>query len=69
MVRSWRKSDARSERDGRKRRRRIVQARTMLKCGKRSLSEVRGISEWIPPAIVERLLEALWLQGHAVESQ
>lgn len=67
-VRAWRKADARAEVDQGKRRRRIVQARTMLKCGDRNLSAVRGISEWIPADVMLRLLEALALQGHRIEA-
>lgn len=31
----------------------------MLRCGKRSLSEVKPISVWIPEAVTRRFIEAL----------
>ncbi len=47
LTRSWRKSNARKERN----RFRIKSSRRMLKCNARSLASVRGISEWIPREI------------------
>ncbi len=55
LVRSWRVADARQQlREARNlvevvaARRRIRFARRMLACNDRALSEVRGVSEWIP---------------------
>jgi len=56
-VRGWRLADARdrsgvvSERQEATRKRRIVSARGMLRCGLESLSAVRGVSEWIPEGV------------------
>lgn len=66
-VRNWRLADARSEACEGKRRRRIVSARTMLRCPDQARSSVRGISEWIPPAVTDRMLEALHRDGHPIE--
>lgn len=53
IVRAWRLANARISLgreflEQRIKRRRIESARHMLRCGNRSLSEVRGVSEWIP---------------------
>ena len=53
LARSWRKSNARKERN----RSRIKSARRMLKCNERSLASVRGISEWIPREITLSMLQ------------
>lgn len=66
-VRSWRKSDARAERHPATRARRIVSARRMLSCNDRWLSAVRGISEWIPPAVLDVMLFELHRSGHSIE--
>lgn len=47
LVRSWRVADARASGD----RRRILSARRMLACRNRVVSELRGVSEWIPQTI------------------
>lgn len=57
LVRSWRKSDARDSGC----RFRIRSARTMLKANERALSEIRGISEWIPHDHMMALLN--WAQA------
>jgi hypothetical protein len=66
MVRSWRIADARAESDELTRRRRIRSARRMLACNDRKLSEVRGISEWIPQDQLVRYLALLADQGYAI---
>lgn len=53
LVRAWRIADARSSGDPR----RIALARGMLRCNDRSLSTVRGASEWIPEHAAVRLLD------------
>ena len=47
LVRSWRYANARMEKDPVTRRRRMLSARHMLRANDRSLSEVRGLSEWV----------------------
>lgn len=57
LVRSWRIADARAAfLEGKGSTRRIRSARSMLACNDRSLSEVRGVSEWIPEEIGMDLL-------------
>lgn len=57
LVRSWRVADARkSVRAGSSSPKRITSARSMLKCSDLALSQVRGVSEWIPEAIGLSLL-------------
>lgn len=53
LVRSWRIADARSSGDPF----RIKSARSMLTCHNRSLSDVRGISEWIDQESMLTLLD------------
>jgi len=71
IVRAWRLANARIQKppksdlgreflEQRTRRRRIKSARRMLQCNNRSLSEVRGVSEWIPLDL--GLLIAHWLE-------
>jgi hypothetical protein len=45
-----------------------VYARSMLKANARELGEVRGISSWVPSAIVEQLLLNIDARGYAVRS-
>lgn len=66
LVRRWRIADARLEADEVTRRRRIRSARRMLSCGDRKLSEVRGISEWIPQDQLVRYLALLADDGSVV---
>lgn len=66
VVRAWRKSDARSEKIEKVRNRRIISARKMLSCRDRSLSEVRGVSEWIDKRMAEKILWNLVLLGFDV---
>jgi len=62
MVRSWRLADARQWGDAR----RIVQARGMLRCPERALSEVRGVSEWVSVEGTLALVANLGARGDAV---
>lgn len=77
LVRSWRVSDARKDLDRARQRQdptlvdlalsRLVFARRMLRCNDRNLSEVRGVSDWIPEAVNVDLLLMLRDQGYDVE--
>lgn len=62
IVRRWRISDARSGGPAR----RIRTARQMLRCSDRFLSEVRGVSEWIPLASGSLIVHWLFSQGFSV---
>jgi len=53
---------------GRQDRRRIVSARSMLKCNLKNLSAVRGLSEWLPAADVEQICLFLAASGYTVEA-
>lgn len=53
LVRSWRVANARASEDWR----RLTYARRMLKCSEPRLSQVRGVSEWIPESVAVRLLD------------
>jgi len=64
IWRGWRLADARSSGNLR----RIVYARTMLKCNSRPLSTVRGVSEWIPEAVNFRIMGYLSQLGVRIES-
>lgn len=67
LVRAWRIADARAETDPVIRARRVRSARRMLRSNDRTMSEVRGISEWIAQ---ERLIDFLGLlasEGYAVQ--
>lgn len=66
LVRSWRLADARAEKDPDTRRRRIRSARRMLKSNDRTMSEVRGISEWIDQDTLLGFLAVLASQGFEV---
>lgn len=66
LVRQWRIADARMEQDADTRRRRIRSARRMLASNDRKLSEVRGISEWIPQEQLIQFLGVLAAQGFPV---
>lgn len=61
-VAAWCRANARKTRNERLRRRYIAQARSMLRCNKRTLSEVKPISVWIPEAVTRRFL--LELEAH-----
>ena len=62
LVRSWRHADARAAQN----RHRIRLARRMLACNARPLSEVRGLSEWVPEGIQEAMLANLATRGYRV---
>lgn len=72
MVRAWRVADARRP----IRRgtvfmvnvRRVLSARGMLRCPVPTLSAVRGVSEWIPESVTDRLLKWLADQGYSLLS-
>lgn len=63
LVRSWRLANSRQSGS----RRRIVQARAMLKCRDRNLSPVRGVSEWICTDDVLRFVEIIAAEGYEVK--
>ena len=79
LCRAWRVADARRDRSRpgmspetrekveRVRRRRISSARRALACADRRLSEVRGVSEWIPDDVQVRMIVYLISQGLDVE--
>ncbi len=76
VVRLWRTADARkalqaakTPEEARKARRRITYARHMLRCPDRSLSPVRGVSEWIPLEQLERIVDELAAQGFAIATR
>jgi hypothetical protein len=58
LVRSWRVGDARRSND----RRRLLLAKKMLKNHDPVLSEIRGISEWVPEATAMTLLHLAMLR-------
>lgn len=66
LVRSWRIADARQEKDPKTRARRIASARRMIRCNDRTLSEVRGISEWIDQDQLVAFLGLLATDGYDV---
>lgn len=65
LIRNWRLADSRSKGSSYSPKR-IVQARTMLKCNLKSASEVRGASEWVN----ERTMVALcmWVLANPSDS-
>lgn len=67
IVGAWRMADARSERDPRKRRARMLAARRFRRITDRSLSNVRGWSEWMPYELTADVLAHLKAQGHTIE--
>lgn len=62
LVRRYRCADARAAGD----RRRIVQARTMLRGSNPAECQVRGISEWMPQDVQLQMIHYVAAQGHAV---
>lgn len=62
LFRSWRVADARASGE----RNRLRLARRMLACNEQRLSEVRGVSEWIPGGIQLAMLANLLTRGYAV---
>lgn len=65
-CRAWRVANARAEPDVWMRRRRIRSARRMLQCSDPAKSRVRGVSEWIPQRVQDRLVDWLVVQGRPV---
>lgn len=65
LVRAWRRADARASGD----RFRIRAARRMLDCSEPKLSAVRGISEWIPQDVQERLLTNIVARGFEIATK
>jgi len=63
MVRSWRLANARAEGNAR----RVSQARRMFNCPDKPLSELRGVSEWIPEDLNLQFLAAVGIAGGQVE--
>lgn len=66
LVRAWRYADARMEKDPVVRRRRMISARGMLRCSDRTLSEVRGVSEWVEESWNLAILALFAEQGATV---
>jgi hypothetical protein len=64
LVRSYAVASARLKGD----RAAQLYARAMLKSHKRDLAECRGISNWVPSDVVERLMENLDGRGFSVRS-
>lgn len=62
ICRNWRVADARGE--GKPHR--IKSARRALRCTDRAKSDVRGVSEWIPEAVVLRVVDHLATQGYRI---
>lgn len=69
VVRAWRKSDARAEKNLKLRKKRIVSARKMLSCNDIKLSSVRGVSEWISQPMAELILWNLVSLGFDVSQR
>lgn len=65
LVRSWRVADARASGDLA----RIRYAKRMLMCPDRSLSAVRGVSDWVPEYVSARLLMQLQAEGYEVNQE
>lgn len=63
LVRQWRVADARKSGDVD----RIVYAKRMLACPTRNLSEVRGVSDWVPEPVALELIALLMAEGVGVE--
>jgi hypothetical protein len=62
LVRAWRKADARESGNAY----RIRTARGMLTCHDRPLSEVRGVSEWLPAGLQDLLVMNVASRGFDV---
>jgi hypothetical protein len=63
MVKNMRIADARASGN----RHRLESARSMLKCNDRTLSELRGVSEWQDQELSLRMVELLAMHGYQVE--
>lgn len=68
LCRSWRIANARAEQNPMVRAARIRSARAMLTCNEQRLSEVRGVSEWIPTGVALDFCDNLAERGYSVES-
>ena len=73
IVRSWRVAQARkiktrNLRSAKYRKQAIMSAKTMLRCHDRLLSTVRGVSEWIPLAVSDKVIDLLAQNGYQIES-
>lgn len=66
LVKAWRIADARREKDPLTRRRRMMAAKRMLRGPERSVSEVRGLSEWVGMDLNLAFLALLAQEGHHV---
>lgn len=66
LVRAWRLADARADPVREKRPGRVRSARGMLRCHDRSLSSVRGLSEWVPQELTLAMLANLAARGYSV---
>lgn len=64
IARGWRLSNARSDPDEVKRRRRIRSARTCLQSGRRETASVMGMAEWLPREATRSVLLHLAMQGY-----
>lgn len=62
LARSWRIADARISGDPR----RISSARWMLRCPDPRKSELRGVSEWIAPAVAQKFIANLVDRGYSI---
>lgn len=66
MLQAYRLDDARRERDPKRRADRIRSARRMFSHPDRSVSEVRGVSEWVPQHVQVAFLGLLADEGHEI---
>jgi len=66
MLQAYRLHDARRERDPKRRAERIMSARRMFSNPDRKVSEVRGVSEWVPQHVQVGFLGLLADQGHEI---
>lgn len=66
MLKAYRLNDARRERDAQRRRDRVLKAQRMLSHPDRRVSEVRGVSEWVPQHVQIGFLGLLADQGYEI---
>jgi hypothetical protein len=67
LVRAWRKADSRQPVMTAKSVARLRSARRMLRCHDRTLSEVRGVSEWIGQDLALAFLLSLGGRGYRIQ--
>lgn len=67
LIRAYNVAQARAVADPKDRRRRLWYARRSLKANKRSISEVRGVSGWVPMDVQLLMLAQLSAMGHEIE--